>query len=849
MKFFSFAKSPLSSSLAFLWGLLSGVAVAAPEPPPGKWNLWYERPAQYWEEALPVGNGRIGAMVYGNVRLDQIQLNENTIWSGKPTPRTADPAFREERRRKQQLLFANKHAEADAYKFRPTDQERQALGLAEKEVIEGTTEFVHSYQPLGDLFLHFDHGPNRELNYRRWLDLSTGITTTTYVAGGVAYKREVFASHPAQALLIRISADKPGAVTFTAFPDYPTDVEKDWYRMAGSEPGLAQTMAPPAKPVWKPLKDSVFSWTGQARDAGTKFEARFRVINEGGAVETDEKGFRVERADAVTILMTVGTDYRGRTPAEDAEKALAALQGAPYEFLRARHVEDHGALFNRVDLDLGRTEAAKMPTDWRVLAQMRGNIEQFADPAAVDGADRDPALFALYFQYGRYLLIASSRPGNLPMGLQGLWNDSLMPPWRAQYYADINIEMNYWPAEVTNLGDLHAPLLDLISSFSAAGRESARVSYGQRGLALHTVTPWGPKSVAGYWPDFSGWMAEHFWEHYAFTQDRDYLKKQGYPYLKDCALFYLDSLVQDPRNGWLVTGPTMSMENRFIGPDGKEGKIDMGTTMSMGLCRDVFRHTIKAAQDLGVDENLRKQLEETLPRLAPYQVGRFGQLQEWLQDYQEWQPGHRHFSPLIPFYPGNDITVRKTPALAEAVRKSLLRRLEYGGGWNGWSRAWAIALAARLGDGELARDLLKTQMAKAVFPNLMDGYPRKNGDIMCFQIDGNLGTTAAVAEMLLQSHEDEIHLLPARPKAWTSGSCSGLRARGGFQVDLRWADGGLIAGNIVSLAGTACVLRTSLPVMIGDGAKVIAQSQKHGGSYVASFPTEAGKTYSLKNPE
>lgn len=844
MKLSFFAKPLLC--LALLPAFSPGLAVAAPEPPPGKWNLWYEYPAQYWEEALPVGNGRIGAMVYGGVRLDQVQLNENTIWSGKATPRTADPAFREERKRKQKLLFENKHAEAETYKFRPTQEERKALGLGESEIIEGTTEFVHSYQPLGDLFLYFEHGPIRETDYRRWLDLATGIATTTYVVDGIAYKREVFASYPAKALVIRISADKPGSLTFDGFPDYPTDVKKDWYRMAGSEPGWAKKLVPPKKPEWRHLNGSVFSWTGQAIDDGTRFEARFRVSNEGGAVNPSPNGFRVEGADAVTILMAVGTDYRGRNPAEDAEKDLTALEGIPYATLRAKHVEDHGALFNRVDLDLGKTEAAKMPTDWRVLAQMRGSFEQFDDPATVGREDRDPALFALYFQYGRYLLIASSRPGNLPMGLQGLWNDSLMPPWKAQYYADINIEMNYWPAEVANLSELHVPLLDLISSFSEAGRKTARVSYGQRGLVLHTVTPWGPKSVAGYWPDFSGWMAEHFWEHYAFTQDRAYLKDQGYPYLKDCALFYLDSLVKDPRSGWLVTGPTMSMENRFISPDGNEGKIDMGTTMSMGLCRDVFRYTIEASKALGVDEDLRRELEKTLPKLAPYQVGRFGQLQEWLQDYKEWQPGHRHYSHLIPFYPGNDITLRKDPLLAGGVRKSLLRRLEYGGGWNGWSRAWAICLAARLGDGELARDLLKQQMAKAVFPNLMDGYPRQNGDIMCFQIEGNLGTTAAIGEMLLQSHEGDIHLLPALPKAWSNGFYSGFRARGGFLVDARWKDGGLVAGEIVSTAGRPCTLRTSRPIRIGDEKRTIAQSQKDGGSYVASFATEAGKKYTLK---
>jgi alpha-L-fucosidase 2 len=790
---------------AFIYLLSLSAAVAVFARPAGQaeesgteLKLWYQFPARIWEEALPVGNGRIGAMIYGGLHREHIQLNEETIWSEVPQAViSADPAFREGQRRRQELLFEGKYREAQQVEFNPTDAERKDLGIGQPEPVPGLIDDEHKsvFQPLGDLYLFFDHGQSREEDYRRELDLDTAVATTAYTVGGIRYTREVFCSHPAQVLVIRLTADQPKALTFGASLDYRRDVKADMYRYH-TEFGLIAKLETPPRPDWIHLGGNRFSWRGEAHPNGVDFDAHFEVRMDDGTLTPTAAGFQVKGASTVTIMMTVGTDFGGANPTRRASQDLNALKDSDYDTLRVAHSTDHQALFRRVSLDLGRSVAAGNPTDRRVMAQMWGDTDNRVDP----DADRDPSLAALFFQYGRYLMIASSRPGTLPPALPGIWNDSLLPPWRGQHTSDINVEMNYWPVEVANLAECHNALLDLIESFAETGREIARISYGARGLVFAHITHWGPRGAWGYWSDFTGWLARHFWEHYQFSNDREFLESRAYPFIKDSALFYLDTLVTDPRTGNLITGPAWSPENRFIATDdGKSARLSLGVTMSMAICRDVFRNFIEASTILGVDEPLREEVKATLAKLAPYGVSPDGRLLEWWpEDFTEGEPGHRHLSPLYPLYPGDEFTPARNPELTEAARQLLLRRIEDGSGWTSWSRAWIINLFARLGDGASAHQHLRLLFEQATLPNLMSKHSRLQGNNFCMQVDGNFGATAGIAEMLLQSHEGTIYLLPALPPQWPTGSFRGLRARGGFTVDAEWKDGRVIKYRIRS---------------------------------------------------
>jgi alpha-L-fucosidase 2 len=760
-------------------------------------------------------------------------LNEATIWSENPTPAIADPTHREVVRRRTELTLGGKHATAQS--LRLTDEEKRALSLGPPVAIQQSSSARHVMVPLGDLHLHFDHGTQREQNYRRELNLDTAIATSSYRLGSAQITREVFASHPACALVIRLAADKPGLLTFSATLDYPRDAKAEYYRLDEAFRREAEKLPVPPRPKWVALGGSRFSWMGQAFHGGTRFEARFVVRIEGGLIKAAADGFRVVGADTVTILMTVGTDFRGGDPARDSARDLAALTRSAYPALRAAHIADHQALFRRVSLDLGRSAAADMPTNQRVMARWLNATDNHWDTTQ----DRDPDLFALYFQYGRYLLIASSRAGTLPAALQGIWNDSLLPPWEARHSSDINDEMNFWPAETTGLAESHTTLLDLVESFVPAGRMTAGIAYGKPGIILNGITNWGPNRTDSVWSDMAGWLARHFWEHYQFSLNREFLAKRAYPFMKESALFYLESLVADPATGRLVTPVGYSPENSFLTPEtGKRAHLDAGVTMSMAICRDLFRNCIRAARELNIDGDFHQRLERALDRTAPYGVGKDGRLLEWRLDYPEAEPGHRHQSHLYPLYPGDEITPRGTPALAKAARRALLDRLARGGGWTGWSRAWIIALAARLHDGELAHEQLRLQLEKTTFLNLMDTHPL--GDTACFQIDGNFGATAAISEMILQSHTGEIELLPALPKAWPSGSASGLRARGGFAVDLAWSKGGITSATVRAAVDGACTVRSKTPLTFAG-----SRSRPDAGSYLLSFPVRKGGSYPL----
>lgn len=801
-------------------------------------TLWYDRPANYWEEALPVGNGRIGAMVFGGVLREHIQLNEETIWSGHPVPAWSDPAKPEARRRRQELLFAGKIRASEAFQFSPEELAR--LNLPAARPIPGTTTTRHAYQPLGDLYLQFDHGVAHEENYRRSLDLDTAIATTRYSVDGVGFAREVFSSHPHGVLVIHLTADRAGALNFSATLDYRKDVAADMYRYDAELGAKVASVTAPPRPRWIALGADRFSWQGQAAQEGTRFDARFEVRSVGGSVTATETGFRVVGADRVTLLMAVGTDFRGGDSAARAERDLEALEGWEIDVIRAAHVADYQALFRRVSLDLGRTRAADLPTNRRVMARMWGVADNRVDQAG----DRDPDLFALAFQFGRYLAIASSRAGTLPPALQGLWNDSLLPPWFGQHTPDINVQMNHWLAETTHLAECHTTLFDLIDASIPAGREMAKLSYGARGLVLHAMTNFGARGAHDDWPDFSGWIARHYWEHFAFSGDREFLRDRAYPFIKDCALFYLDTMVRDPRSGAWVTGPTYSPEHRFVADDGQPAYADMEVTMSMAIAREVFAHFVQAAEILDRDETLRGEVQARLEAMAPYGIGPEGRLLEWGRGRQEREPGHRHFSHLYPLFPGGEITTRRTPALAAAARQSLMWRLAHNAGWTAWSRAWSMALAARLGDGGLAHEQLKRHLETTTWPNLMASHPRLGGDTACFQIDGNFGTTGAIAEMLLQSHAGEIELLPALPAAWARGSVTGLRARGGFVVDQQWENNRLSRAVLTATRAGNCILRTRHPVTVAG-----QRSRPDGDTHVVVLPVVADGRYVIAPTE
>ena len=820
--------------LALFLGVVAAIH-GAPPPPANRLELWYDRPAVYWEEALPVGNGRIGAMVHGGVLREHIQINEETIWSGAPTPAQSVPSFREVRRRRTELLLAGRVRASEELKLSPADI--AALRLPAPQAVPGTSTARHVHQPLGDLFLHFDLGTAREENYRRSLDLDTAVATTAYTVGGGRFVHEVFSSYPDNILVVHLAADRPGAISFAATLDYRRDVAADMYRYDAELGAKVDSVTPPPRPSWTPLGSSRFAWRGRGHPDGTRFDARFEVRHDGGRVTATADGFHVAGADRVTLLMAVGTDFRGADPAERASRDLDALRGRTFEQMRATHLADHQALFRRVALDLGRSRSADLPTNRRVLSQMWGVTDNRVDPRT----ERDPDLFALCFQYGRYLMIASSRPGTLPPPLQGLWNDSLLPPWFGQHTSDINVEMNYWPAETTNLAECHTALFDLIDTFKPAARASAQLSYGARGLVMHAMTNYGPKTTTNDWPDFSGWLAQHYWDHYAFSGDRAFLRDRAYPFLKECALFTLDSLVRDPSSGKWLTGPSYSPENRFLAPDdGRPAHVDLGVTMSMAVAREVLGNCLRAAEILDTDPALRTELQARLAGMAPYRIGRYGQLQEWRADYGETEPGHRHLSHLYPLYPGSEFTPRVTPALTAAARAALLRRLEHNSGWTGWSRAWAIALAARLGDATLAHEQLKRQLERTTWPNLMGSHPRLGGTTACFQIDSNFGTTAAIAEMLLQSHAGEIELLPALPPPWKQGSVTGLRARGGFTVDQKWRGGALSEATIRATRDGPCTVRTRRPVQVTG-----ISSRPEGATHTVTFATRAGESYRI----
>jgi alpha-L-fucosidase 2 len=781
-------------------------------------RLWYRQPAEQWNQALPVGNGRLGAMVFGRTDHETIQLNEETLWSGGPYDPVVPGAYRALPEIRRLLFNGDIPAAHDLFG-------RSMMGLPYEQM---------KYQPLGNLRLSFP-GHERATAYRRELDLDAAVARVEYTVDGTRFVRETFSSAPDQVIVIRISADRPSAVSFTAALEgvrnqTHSNYGTDYFRMDGVTPNMLRL-------------------TGKSSDhlgvAGRlRYQADLVARAEGGSVVVDRRTLTVDHADAVTLVLAAATNFVNYhdvsgDPAARVARVLAQVAARSYEELRQAHEAEHQQWFHRVALRLGSSlpEADTLPTDLR--------IKRFA-------AAPDPGLLALYYQFGRYLLIASSRPGTQAANLQGIWNEDSNPWWDSKYTVNINLPMTYWPAESGNLAELVGPLEQLVSEVAEVGTRTAREHWGARGWVLHqntdlwrSTTPMDGPSW-GAWPVGGAWLMTNLYERYRFSGDRADLERI-YPLLRDQTRFLLDILVIDPRRGWLVTAPSNSPENfpgwpgngpffdEVSGAELQARTMTAGPTMDMQIIREVFAEFDEAATGLHRDSALVADVRAARPRLAPNQIGKHGQLQEWLDDWDEIEPDHRHLSPLWGLSPGREITPESSPAFAAAAAVTLTRR---GTGGCGWSYSWKAGLRARLYDGQAALDQLRALLTRSSLPNLFSLCGR------ALQVDGNFGATAAMAEMLLQSHQEQIHLLPALPAEWATGSVVGLRARGGFTVDLRWAEGRLTEVQLQASQRRRAVVRAGGVTGVTAGGRRV-RFQRVGPDTIA-FPAETGVRYRIE---
>jgi alpha-L-fucosidase 2 len=857
--------------LAFVISFLSSAQEKKIDP----LKLWYDKPATIWEEALPLGNGKTGAMVFGGVNTDHIQLNDKTLWSGFPDPGN------------------NPKGPANLPRLRKAVIDGQYGEAAEiwKKNFQGP--YSARYLTMADLYLHFHYKDSTTSSYQRQLNIKDAVHTITYSLNGVSYNRETIISYPDKVIAVRLTANKKNSISFSTGM-----TSKLRYSVAAFQSNyLVLKGKAPKHVAHRSTEPQQIVYDDQPKGEGMNFEVHVQIKAEGGTVKADGKELRVSNANAVTIYLTEATSFNGflkspglegRDPSLEAKSNMKNAFARSWAVIKAAHISDYKKLFDRVSFQLAvHPEKAGLPTNVRMAMQ--------------SGKGNDQEIQVLYYQYGRYLMIASSRPGSLPSNLQGIWNDLVQPPWGSNYTTNINVQMNYWPAENANLSELHQPLFNWMKNLAINGAKTARVNYGiNEGWVLHhnsdiwaKTSPtggydWDPRGAPRWsaWPMGAAWLSTHLFEHYLYTGDKNFLREEAYPLMKGAAQFMLHWLVED-RNGYLVTNPSTSPENVFT-LDGKAYEVSMATTMDMSIIRELFTICLEAGRQLKTDGAFELKLETAKSKLYPYHIGRHGQLQEWFLDWDDPKDSHRHLSHLYGLYPGNQITIKNSPELAAAAKRSMIHRGDVS---TGWSMAWKMNWWARLRDGDHAFNILKAGLilidpagntktsiqpekdsgqltaqqsgGGGTYPNLFDAHPP-------FQIDGNFGATAGITEMLMQSHEGEINLLPALPKEWSDGHIKGIKARGNFKIDISWKEGRLTQASIHSFLGGNCRIRTSVPVKVVEARsnpasgknpnqllpevrapkyimKTNANLEKISDEmgYVIDFTTEKGKTYTI----